>query len=116
MITKIIKISVICFFLYAIQSCGKEREMTRPEKMIDKEKMIELLVDVNMAEASIQTFKISQRDSIAKLLYGHIFRIHEVEEFAFYESMEWYVGNPKIIKEMYKEVQEKLKAKEQAKK
>lgn len=86
-------------------SCGSDQ---KPSNLIPKDKMSEILKDVHMAESSIQTMNASHRDSIARLYYGHIFRIHEVEEEKYYESLEYYTRSPKDLEEIYIEVESKF--------
>jgi len=89
-------------------SCNIE---SKPSDLISKNKMSDILKDVHMAESSIQTMNASHRDSIARLYYGHIFRIHEVKEDEYYKSLEYYTRSPKELEEIYIEVEAKLNSK-----
>lgn len=100
-------IIIIPFLAISILACQKGEV---PEMLIPKEKISKILVDVHLAEASLQMFPNHERDSIARKYYGHIFRIHEVTEEKYYESIEYYTKSPQEIVEIYKVTEELLKA------
>jgi hypothetical protein len=103
-VNKMIFLIIIPFLLFAT-SCNQD---TKPEGVLQEDKLSEILVDVHMAEASLQLFNATKRDSIARGYYGHIFRIHEVEEAEFYTSMEYYSANSKEMANIYKKTEEIL--------
>ncbi len=96
------RFAILCFCFVFIISCNKEK--TKPVDLIGKEKMVEILADVHLGETSITTFGLNERDSIAKMYYEHIYRIHGIEEEAFYSSMEYYNSIPEEWAEIYKGV------------
>ncbi len=111
-ITNVKKLGVILFILL-LGACGKGEQET-PAHILSGDILSEILVDVHIAEASIQTQKLAVRDSIAKSLYSHLFRIHQIQEKDFYDSMEYYGGYPKKLQKIYAKTTEKLKEKEEA--
>ena len=100
------------FLMLTIFACQKSEA---PVMLIPKEKITEILKDVHMAEASLQMFPSHERDSIARKYYGHIFRIHEVTEEKYYESIAYYTKSPNEIVEIYKATEELLNADKPAK-
>ncbi len=111
MFTKVKKLFLILLFLPIIESCGEKKSIVS-EDIIDKELFSATLADIHLIESSIQTHSVSQRDSIAKALYEHVFRIHDIEESTFYLSMEYYGKRQDLLKEIYQEVSEILSEKE----
>lgn len=107
LLNKMILLVIIPFLLF-VAACNKS---TKPEGILEKDKLSEILVDVHMAEASIQLFNSAQRDSIARGYYSHIFRIHKIEEAEFYTSMEYYSMNSKTMADIYEKTEEILKSK-----
>ncbi len=79
-----------------------------PENLIDREKMVNVLKDVYLAEESVATFLPDKRDSMAYLLYNHVFRIHQIEEQQFYESLNYYNTHPEVIKEIHDNISDSL--------
>jgi len=109
--TYIATAKIFCLVLLLITMCACSQQKTSPPaNLLTKEKMIEILPDVHLAEASIQTMNSRDRDSIGRVYFTHIFRIHEVDEAAFYNSMEYYTHEPTALEEIYIKVEEKLKS------
>lgn len=107
LLNKII-LAIIIPVLLLVISCNQE---IKPEGVLNESKLSEILVDVHLAEASIQLINTADRDSIARGYYGHIFRIHEVKEAEFYASMEYYSANSKMMADIYTKTEEILKSK-----
>ncbi len=114
-VTKIKKLSLIFFILGIFQACKKEN-IPKPQNLIPEKDMPTVLVDVHMAEESVKTFKLELRDSIAKQYYAHIFRIHELEEEQFYQSIDYYSKKPEELRSIYHEVTEILAEKDKKEK
>ncbi|MGK0387799.1 MAG: hypothetical protein ACI94Y_000525 [Maribacter sp.] len=104
-LNKMIFIIIIPILLFAT-SCNKP---IKPEGILKENKLSEILADVHMAEASIPLFKATDKDSIAIGYYGHIFRVHEVEEVEFYASMKYYSTNSKTMADIYTKTEEILR-------
>ena len=103
------QIMMICSFIIIMGiSCTQD---TKPSDLITKEKMSIILKDVHKAEASLQLFKSNERDSMARLYYSHIFRIHEIDEKEFYQSLEYYTKSPKELQEVYETTEKLLEGK-----
>lgn len=98
-LNKMIFLIIISVLLFAT-SCN---QAVKPDGILQKDKLSEILVDVHMAEASLQLFNSNERDSIARGYYGHIFRIHEIEEAEFYTSMEYYSAHSKDMADVYEQ-------------
>jgi len=77
--------------------------------------MIDMLVDIHMAEA---TFTRMRTDSIVKNsssinFYYSVLEKYEVPDSVFEKSFVYYTSNPKHFEEMYREVMNKLSEIEQ---
>ncbi len=93
------RILIILVIGLTIQSCVQKHEA--PSELIPKAKMSNILADVHIAEASLQMVNVGDRDSIARLYYGHIFRIHKIDEDLYYKSLEHYSMSPADLQEIY---------------
>ncbi len=110
-VRNLIRPFLLGLFLFCI-SCGGTGSVPVPDNLLPEEKMSEVLSDAHLAEASIQTFMLANRDSIAKAYYSQIFRIHEVEEEAYYSSLEYYGMFPEKLEGIYARTMEILQEKE----
>lgn len=74
-------------------SCGND---SRPGNVLPEEKMVEVMVDVQIFEAVIEGKKLPD-DSMAVLLatnYDAIFRKHGITEEQFHQTFEYYEASP----------------------
>lgn len=90
-----------CIFLVA---CGEKT----PEIPIESDKLVKILVDVHLAESAMQDMPSLIRDSMGKVYYEQIFEIHNVRESEFNQSMRVIKGDPVLLDQTYKKVQEEL--------
>ena len=72
--------------------------------------MVDILVDVYVAEAALQLVFETEKDSVANLYYDQIFTIHEVDRSQFYENVSILRDYPSLTKRVYGKVVEQLKA------
>lgn len=79
---------------------------------IDKEKLVQILVDVHIAEAAVQDYSGLQKDSIGKVYYKQLFSLHHVTEKDFYRSMYLIKQDPENLEALYKEVLTELEKRE----
>ena len=64
-----------------------------------------VLKDIHVAEALLtETTDRSVKDSLARIYYGQIFRIHEVNPKDFDQSMHAYFTNPPALDSLYDKV------------
>lgn len=109
------KIYIIALLLiFAITSCD-EPPIPKPDKLIKEKQMIEMLVDIHMAEA---TFIHMRYDSIIKNstsanFYYSVLEKYQVPDSLFEKSFVFYASNPRHFEEMYREVMNKLSETEQ---
>lgn len=91
-----------------VMSChSKAKEMP-----IDENKLINILVDVHVAEAAMQEYASPKKDSIGKVYYQEIFSLHHVTEEAFIKSMYLLRQDPEEMETVYKAVVAELERRE----
>ena len=105
---------IVLLFIFVIASCD-EPPIPKPEKLIKEKQMIEMLVDIHMAEA---TFIHMRYDSIVKKstsanFYYSVLEKYQIPDSVFEKSFVYYASNPKQFEEMYREVMNKLSETEQ---
>lgn len=88
------------------------------EKPILEEAKIKLILrDIHLAEALLtETMDRRAKDSLARVYYTHIFKIHEVKAEDFDQSMHAYFTDPAALDSLYEEVLKELVAEKAIKK
>jgi hypothetical protein len=105
------KISTILFLaLLVVFSCSKP-PVEKPENLIEQERMINILVDVHMAEAAFNSRRhrdsLVQRSSSTDFYYS-ILQEHEVQDSVFERSLVFYASQPRQFERMYRKVMNQL--------
>lgn len=92
----------------SVFSCSQGRQ-TIP---IDEDKLVEVLIDVHVAEAAVQTLRGATKDSMINLYYDQICEIHAVNREEFETSMEILRNDPKRLEELYAEIMTEMERQE----
>ena len=64
-----------CVLLFSLSACSG----SEPELKIPEDKLVKILVDVHLAEASFQSLSGAEKDSIAEVYYEQIAEMHGIE-------------------------------------
>ncbi len=81
---------------------------------IDIKKMAQIVADVHVAEAALQNYNTTLRDSLMQVYYEQIFYIHKISQEDFIKTMDQIKQDPANIEALYKEVLEEIDAREAA--
>ncbi len=105
-----IVLSGICL---TIISCHKSQVASKkPENLINKKTMVNLLTDCYMAEAfiyaSYDSLSGEERDRLTIVLYNDIFKKYSVTKQQFVTSMEYYVGDKELSMKIFNEASENV--------
>jgi hypothetical protein len=86
-------------------SCKSNKDAT-PSDVLSKDKMVDVLVDVHLAEASLGLERISgpRLDQLTAKKYDSVFMKHQITYEQFKTSYEYYVEHPVVLDDMYQEV------------
>jgi hypothetical protein len=105
----------ILIFLLLLFSCSKP-PVEKPQKLIDEQKMIEMLVDVHLAEAAFNHLRhrdsLVERSSSADFYYSILDKYH-IPDSVFEKSFVFYASQPRKFEKMYRQVMNKLSEMEQ---
>lgn len=96
-------------------SCGETREIeVKPEWLIPKETMENILRDIQYAEDATNTLNVSYKDERATLkkFYEQIFKIHDVDAEYFDSSFTYYISHPAELNSIYDSVLVKMQTDE----
>lgn len=105
------KISTILFLaVLVVFSCSKP-PVEKPENLIEQDRMINILVDVHLAEAAFNSRR--HRDSLVERssstdFYYSILQEHEVQDSVFERSLVFYASQPRQFEKMYRKVMNQL--------
>lgn len=80
-------------------SCTKEEQLP-----IEKEKMVNILIDIHFAEAAVQHIPGNKKDTVITKYYNQIYEIHGVEKVDFDSTLVLLTSDPNLLKEYYQEV------------
>jgi hypothetical protein len=105
---------ILVFLLTGFISCDK-LPIEKPENLISKKDMIEMLVDIHIAEA---TFNHMRYDSLIKKsssadFYYSVLDKYQLPDSVFEKSFVFYASTPKQFEKMYQDVMNKLSETEQ---
>lgn len=105
---------IVILLIFTFTSCDKP-PFQKPKKLIKEKQMINMLVDIHMAEA---TFNQMRNDSLVKNsssanFYYSILDKYQVPDSVFERSLVYYASSPRHFEEMYRKVMNKLSETEQ---
>lgn len=105
----------IILILFAVFGCDKP-VYEKPDKLINEKQMIQMLVDIHLAEAVFTTCRHS--DSLlmktkTEDYYFSVLEKHHLPDSVFEKSFVYYASNPKKFEKMYRQVMNQLNEMEQ---
>jgi len=106
---------LILIIVLAFLSCSKP-PVEKPDNLIREEKMIDLLVDIHLAEATFNNRRhrdtLVEKSSSANFYYS-ILDKHQVPDSVFERSFVFYASQPRKFERMYRQAMNKLNEMEQ---
>jgi len=92
-------------------SCNNGEDLP-PEGVLAKDKMIEVMVEIELTQALIK-LKSSTLDTLnERHLYDEVYNAYDISEEEFNNSLEHYCKYPKLLLSMYRKVIENLTKKQ----
>jgi len=100
------------FFTTAFQCCIRSEE-SAPKELIPPDSMVNILVDVHIAEAAANVARINDVEKFsASDLYPDIFKTHLTDSISFRKSFDYYLHHPKKLDKIYEQVLNELSRRE----
>ncbi len=101
--------------VFAAFSCS-DPPVEKPKNLLEQDKMINILVDVHLAEAAFNSRR--HRDSLVERsssvdFYYSILQKHDVQDSVFERSLVFYSSQPRSFEKMYRKVMNQLTELEQ---
>jgi hypothetical protein len=103
---------MILFFLL-LSACIQEEQA--PRSVLPKEKMVDILVDIHIAEARANRIQLRSYDSIQayyKKLETDVYKKHQVDSAIYNKSFRYYMDHIKQMDEIYTAVVDSLNVRE----
>ena len=100
-------------FCFSVLACGEKKTDT-PENLISRDKMVQILADIHIAEAQIEG-KLIYPDTaqmVFKYKEEEIFEKHDVTEQEFRETYQYYKDNLKEMDALYEIIVDTLSLRE----
>lgn len=105
---------ITLLLVFSMFSC-EEGVMPEPENLVKRKQMIDMLVDMHMAEATYNHLRydsIMQNNSSVNFYYS-VLKKYEVADSVFEKSYVYYASTPKDFDKMYRKVMSKISEIEQ---
>jgi len=97
----------LLLFVVIIFSCQKINKSPKPEPLIPKDKMVEILTDIAFVKAAKGSYK--KVFDIEKInAEAYILEKHGVDSLVFSENNSWYTGQLEAYEEIFKKVKKNL--------
>ena len=110
------KKSILIFFSFNLFfiSCSKKEEKI-PADIIPREKTVQVMVDIHLAEARSQfNVPFDNSGNVKQVYYKYIFEKHKISYSQLMKSWIYYSGHPGILSKVYDEVITELSKKQAA--
>lgn len=99
---RLVYIIFISFFL--LFSCAKQK----PKGVLSEQKMTDLLTEVSLIDAYLNTLPIDSGRKMMPVLYSNLFEQFDIDSALYVKNMDYYYGNPILTDKIYTEIQKKL--------
>lgn len=98
--------------LVVLSSCLNKKEAVQPpENLIPREKMTEILYDVQLIEARHQRRLYDQGEQLRDMTLGYytgLWEKHAISEEQFKVSYDYYMTTPKVMHDIWDEILQRL--------
>ncbi len=95
---------LLLVFLFLMAACQEEKKPLP----IPEDKMIDVLVDIHIAEAAGQQMRGRLKDSMMNEYYEQIGRMHEVDANTVKKTMEQLRQEPERLQQLYEKALERM--------
>lgn len=100
---------LLLLLIVSLVACSREEIIPLP---LTQDKLVDVLVDVHVAEAMIDKIGAVDQDTVGKVYYRMIFREHGITQQAFDESMSILREDPKRLNDLYEQILDTLNVRE----
>ena len=107
------KRSFLLLLIALVVGCSKT--VKTPKGILEKDKMISILLDIHIKEGQVQQLRVIRDSStrVFKYFEREIFAKHEVLDSVYYNSLSFYYDHPELMEEIYTAIVDSLSVQEQ---
>lgn len=98
-------------FIFVLVSCSEKDE---PENILSEDQMVNILVDIHLAEGFVQSLSIPYDSSkvLYPILEKQIFEKHGIPDSVYIESLEYYLRDVSKMEYLYERTIDSLTVRE----
>ncbi len=75
---------------------------------LDDEQIVQILMDVHLAEAAMANIGGTLKDSLAEVYYGQVYSIHGIDQTLFDSLMNYLQNHPEHMDSLYNRVLQRM--------
>lgn len=105
---KYVVIVIFIFSSIVYLGCGSGEKDAVPAHILPKEKMVEIMVEVNITEAALNLNYLNEGKIKDTKEYSDVFKRKKVSKEQYDESLKYYTEHPEEMVKMYDEVLNEL--------
>lgn len=107
------RLIVVSLLLLIIQGCHTAEK--RPDDVLDQATMVKTLSDIYVVEEKVRRLSLStdSTQEVFERLKSKIFEADSIEDSVFRKSLDYYMGRPKELQEIYTALVDSLNLREQ---
>jgi len=100
------KSKITALLILMLSACNTTVSPSFSKEKISKEKMVEVLIDIHLAEASFNVIDRNKKAADSTILneYSSIFKKHAVIPEDFFGTYNYYLANPALLDSAYGEL------------
>ncbi|MEQ9299171.1 MAG: DUF4296 domain-containing protein [Cyclobacteriaceae bacterium] len=105
---------LVVVLLVTLSSC--KREVTAPENLLDKTRMVDVLIDIHLLEAKLDALSVDKDSStvLYRAYEQQIFEKHQISSDLYRESYQWHFNHLHSLNDIYSIVVDSLMLRQQA--
>jgi hypothetical protein len=107
------KLIIGAILLLAMSGCYNEKtQIQRPDNLLDKDKMVAILTEVQLVEAAISMLPLNHVDAVTRFKKheSEIFAKHSVDSLTYFTSYQYYAADGKALQYLYLIVSDSIQA------
>jgi len=101
---------IIIGFLIVASGCSNNKKTDKPENLIHRDKMVQVLADIQLIEASIKlnNNRKLKKEEYTYYYYQYLFEKHNITQEDFNTSLEYYQAHISTLDTIYIDVVSEL--------
>ncbi|KEO74722.1 DUF4296 domain-containing protein [Anditalea andensis] len=105
------KLLILIASIFLVSSCGNN---DKPKGLLDKDKMVSIMVDIHLVEGIASSLPIPYDSSqkVYPYLEQRVFEKHGVQDSVYLQSLQYYLRDANVMEELYSRTIDSLTVKQ----